>query len=105
MCACQAMILMEHNLTQRVTLGEIAQEIDTSLGNLERKFVSAHGVSPTTYFRDLRIRHAQWMLDHTQKQIGQIADQCGFVDAAHFCRCFKAVFGTTPSTYQSRMGG
>jgi AraC family transcriptional regulator, positive regulator of tynA and feaB len=37
--------------------------------------------------------------------IAELASQCGFADAAHATRSFKAVFGTTPREYRSSIGG
>lgn len=48
------------------------------------------------------MRHALEDADQNTTSISEIAFACGFSDAAHFSRRFKARFGCSPSDYGSR---
>jgi AraC-like DNA-binding protein len=49
-----------------------------------------------------RLAAARAALDNPfdQRTITAIAHDCGFLDTAHFTRCFRAAFSLTPSEYR-----
>jgi transcriptional regulator GlxA family with amidase domain len=52
---------------------------------------------------ELRLQKARTMLAderYDRLKIGEIAQACGFADAAYFNRCFRRRFGTTPTQYR-----
>jgi AraC-like DNA-binding protein len=51
----------------------------------------------STDFRELRLRHADWLVRNTRRPLTDIAVECGFADASHFSRCYRAQFGCPPS--------
>ncbi|EHL87413.1 HTH-type transcriptional activator rhaR [Klebsiella sp. 4_1_44FAA] len=48
------------------------------------------------YLRQLRICHAQYLLQHTERLIGDIAMQCGFEDSNYFSVVFSREIGMSP---------
>jgi AraC-like DNA-binding protein len=53
---------------------------------------------------EIRLTHAAVMLGnpgYTGYSIGDVAFQCGFADASHFARRFKARFGLAPAEYRA----
>ncbi len=78
----------------------IADKMFMSTSNLNRKIKSITDLSTTGYILNLRLNRAKKLLTGTQKQIGEIAMECGFSDFAYFSRTFKKEFGITPSQYQ-----
>lgn len=81
----------------------IADKMFVSPSHLNRKIKSITELSTTGYILNIRLNRAKKMLITTQKQIGEVALDCGFNDFAYFSRAFKKEFGVTPSHYQ-RMG-
>ena len=53
------------------------------------------------YILHVRLENAAGLLENTATPCEDIAALCGFCDAAHFSRCFKKYFGTSPSEYRS----
>jgi AraC-like DNA-binding protein len=85
--------------TCNVTAGEIAQAHGISLRYLHAIY-SANGTSCGRELIRVRLERAQrLLLDPTMpgRLIDDIAWQCGFSDASHFRRRFRALFGVSPS--------
>ena len=85
----------EHR-TQPVTLEQAAEAVSVSGRHLERVFAQVCGVSPMSYFTDLRLNHAALLLRSTAKPVSQIAEESGFGDPAYFTRAFRKKYGVSP---------
>lgn len=81
----------------------IADRMYISASHLNRKIKAITDFSTSGYILNIRLNRAKKLLITTQKQIGEVAMDCGFNDFAYFSRTFKKEFGITPSQYQ-RMG-
>ncbi|QUD88331.1 GlxA family transcriptional regulator [Phenylobacterium montanum] len=93
----RALLMMEQHLTNPMPITEIADRLRLSTRHLERLFRDAVGVRPAIFYRELRLRYARWLLDHTDRSVTDIALEAGFADCAHFSRQFKAMAGVSPS--------
>jgi len=67
-----------------------------------RLFKAAYGIPPKQYILDLRIRHAQLLLNEANQTVTEIAEACGFSSVYHFCRTFKSITGETPTEYRKK---
>lgn len=68
-----------------------------------RSFMEHMGVPPTQYVLQTRIRISAHLLAMSQCSLEDIAEQCGFPNAAYFSRTFKKVTGDAPSEFRKRM--
>ena len=93
----RAMLLMEQHVTEPLPIADIASRLKLSTRQLERLFQTVVAMSPTAFYRTLRLRYARWLLDNTTRLVTDIAVDAGFSDCAHFSRQFKAMHGFTPS--------
>ena len=92
---------MEENLKNSdLTIDDIAQAVAVSRTSLHRKMKQMMGTSPMEFLREARIRKAAKMLTATEKNVSEIAYQCGFSDPKYFSKCFKNVYGQTPTDYK-----
>ncbi len=98
----RALLLMEQHLTDPLPIADIAARLELSTRQLERLFQGVIGLRPGVYYRELRLRYAQWLLHNTTRSITDIALEAGFADCAHFSRHFKALHGATPSDARAR---
>jgi transcriptional regulator GlxA family with amidase domain len=98
----KALLVMEEHLATPVPIETVATTVALSTRQLERRFKAALGLRPAAAYRRLRLRYAQWLLDHTTRSLTEIAVEAGFADAAHFSRAFKTAYGSTPSTERRR---
>ena len=98
----QAVSLMEQSLSRPYTVRELVQRLGTSERELYRAFRKHGGVTPGAVGRRVRLAHGHWLLANTTRTVTHIAAECGFSDAAHFCRLFKGAYGETPNRFRSR---
>ncbi|ORM72297.1 AraC family transcriptional regulator [Pantoea wallisii] len=93
-----AVDIIAQHMGEVIAVEQLAQRLNTSRRNIERKFQDELGISPQRFARDLRLRYGLWLLLYTTKSVTEIGERCGFSDAAHFSRHFRDAFGYTPSS-------
>jgi len=92
----QVVVLMEKNLSPPLEIAVIARLVGSSTRQLERAFVAETGLSPSGFYRTLRLKYGRWLLTTSDTPVSEIALECGFSDASHFIRHFQAQFGMPP---------
>ena len=95
-----AIEFMKKNLSQKLTIEMIAQELHISESTFKRYFHEITDVTPMEYLINLRIQQSKKMIRTTNKSITFIAYECGFYDSSHFLRLFKKFEGITHSEYK-----
>ena len=99
----KAVYLMEQSFGGvSISLEDIARETNTGVRQLERLFKIHVGKSPLSYFREIRIKYAHWLLTNTNRSVTDISCECGFSDSSHFNRHFKRQFGESPNTIRKK---
>lgn len=61
----------------------------------------ATGMPAHRYLIRIRLMHAAFLLENSDRSLGEIAAACGFCDLAYFSNCFKKQFGVRPSAYKN----
>jgi transcriptional regulator GlxA family with amidase domain len=92
----QVVLLMEKNLSPPLEIAVLARLVDTSTRQIERAFLAETGVTPSDYYRTLRLKYARWLLTTSDTPVNDIAFECGFADSSHFIRHFRAEYGMAP---------
>lgn len=92
----EAVMLMEKHMAEPLAIEAIAHLVGTSKRQLERLFVAEIDSTPAQFYRQVRLRFGRWLLVSSDRQIGEIAFECGFADAPHFIRYFQSMFGMSP---------
>ncbi|WP_234278038.1 GlxA family transcriptional regulator [Billgrantia desiderata] len=98
-----AVLTMEQSLNTRLDSQALAKRINLSPRQLDRLFQQEMGTTPMRYFKTMRLRYAEWLLQHTDSSIAEIAAECGFSDASHLARDFQAHYTCSPK--RSRLKG
>ena len=91
----QALELLREARTVRV--GQIASILNLSESRFRHLFKQELGVSPTHYFKIVRLGQARELLTNSFLTIKEVAARVGVNDVSHFVRDYKALFGQTPS--------
>ncbi|WP_246249098.1 helix-turn-helix domain-containing protein [Chelativorans alearense] len=86
----KALIRMQHNIGNPETVGKLAQGLGIGRRQLERKFQSDLGLSPSRAELRLRLDAARRMLETTVRTVTQVAHATGFCDASHLINTFRA---------------
>lgn len=87
-----------------LSVARIAAELNISASHLTRALKTS-GLSPMRYAWSLRLEHAALMLTHAAEnnlQAKEVAYRCGFANATHFSRAFKAKYGMSPRAFMDR---
>ena len=97
----EAIALIEGNISEPLTIPEIAVEIGLSQRQLERQFNKAVGCSIVQFGLLVRLQHARVLLISTDLGVREIATASGFNSLSHFAFAFKKCFGRRPSEYRN----
>lgn len=81
------------------TMGEM---LGMSRVMLYRKITAIFGMSPSDLLRDFRLRKAVVLLADRGRNVSEAAYAAGFSSPAYFAKCFKSLYGTTPTEYMRR---
>ncbi len=97
-----AMSLLEKNFPRNTSNRELAHLTKMNPNALTRLFKVHTGVSLQEYFKNLRMSRAGDLLLHSDKTIGEIAVETGYVDRFQFSKAFKKARGFSPGQYRIR---
>jgi AraC family transcriptional regulator len=95
----QSIDYIERNLTNKITLRDIAASANLSVSHLYRVFPALTGHTVGQYIRKRRLSEAAGQLKGFESTIG-IALEYQFETQEGFIRSFKALFGVTPGEYR-----
>lgn len=93
---------MQDNLTQTISLDELAQRFALSKRTLMRRFKVAVGDTPVNYLQRLRVEEAKRLLETTPAPIEDIVARVGYGDVSTFRRLFAQLTQLTPKAYRQR---
>ncbi len=98
-----ALAYIEENYTRKLTLGEVAEKTYVSQWHLSKLLNRHAGQSFSDILNHVRIEHAKELLRDPSLRIGEISEQVGFLDLAHFSRVFKKQEGVTANEYRNKI--
>jgi AraC family transcriptional regulator len=87
-------------LARPLTQRELASAAGVSASSLSRLFRRDFGVGPVAAIELIRLGRAEPLLWMSNLTMAAVATQCGFADAYHFSRRFRAVYGISPSAFR-----
>lgn len=87
---------MEANLSEPLSLIEIADQVDLSRRQIERLFRTEMGRSPARYYLEIRLDRARHLLLQSSMPVVEVAVACGFVSASHFSKCYRELYSRSP---------
>jgi AraC family carnitine catabolism transcriptional activator len=93
----EAVRIMEQTLEEPLSVPELAGRLGISQRQMERDFRIVYGVSPSRFYRQLRLNLAHRLLQQTDLSVTEVAVTAGFVSSEHFSRAYRAQFGVPPS--------
>lgn len=96
---------IERNYAKPIELADLAEINGVSGEHLCRIFKSYTGMRPFEYIKNLRIQRAkEYLYEHKDMKISEIARITGFQNESYFCMVFKNNVGVTPSEYRKLYG-
>ncbi|OGV67264.1 MAG: hypothetical protein A2283_04970 [Lentisphaerae bacterium RIFOXYA12_FULL_48_11] len=95
---------VSENYARNISLRTIAKVVGLSpcrTAHLVKEFT---GKTVLQVIQQVRIRHAQQLLERTSKSCTEVAYDVGFQDQSYFIKHFKRLTGTTPARYRRFRG-
>lgn len=96
----QALQWIEQHFAQPDVLEHLYQENDLTCNYLRQLFREIMHCSPGEYVKQLRMRHARFLLHTTDLQHKRIAAEVGYSDALYFSRIYRQFWGHSPREEQ-----
>jgi AraC-like DNA-binding protein len=92
--------IMQNNFTFNLSLTDYANLACKSVPTFKREFKRIFNDTPAKWVTKKRLLMASELLENTNLSIGEITNQCGFENQAHFSRLFKEKTGKSPLQFR-----
>lgn len=96
-----ALAYIEEHYTEKMKLSDVAEHTYVSQWHLSKLLNRQTGKSFSDILNKIRIDKAKELLKNPSLRIGDIAEEVGFSDMAHFSRVFKKVEGISANEYRN----
>jgi AraC family transcriptional regulator len=96
----RAIELMHARYGESLSVSQLARAVHRSESHSSRLFKVETGLSPVEFLIRVRIEKARHLLSHTDRNVSEIALQCGFASCAHLSATFRRVVGVSPVRYR-----
>ncbi|GHE32157.1 helix-turn-helix domain-containing protein [Sphingobacterium griseoflavum] len=97
------MKFIEQNKNRSLSNQEFANMVNMAPNSFARLFKNCTGVTIQQYLAKKKIEKALDLIHHSDKNIDEIAHECGFADRFHFSKCFKKSMQVNPSYYKKNL--
>lgn len=92
------------NLDKQIRTEELANELATSVRQLQRVFKQEFNTTPKIFVITIKIELAAHMLLDPANNISEVAYALGFSDPSYFSKVFKKYYSLSPTEYQAGSG-
>ncbi len=96
-----AVSYMKTHYREHLTLSDVAEHVYVSQWHLSKLLNRYEEQSFSEILNAIRINQAKELLKDPSLRIGDIAEQVGFLDMAHFSRAFKRYAGISANEYRN----
>lgn len=93
---------IEHNVSQKITVDQLAGLFLLSRRNFERRFKKATANTPVEYVQRVKIEAAKKSLESGRENINEVMYAVGYSDSKAFRTTFKKITGLSPLDYKRR---
>lgn len=100
-----ALKYIEENYREKLKLSDVADHAYVSQWHLSKLLNRQTGQSFSDILNNIRIEKAKVLLKEPSLRIGNIAEEVGFLDIAHFSRVFKKLTGISANEYRNKIIG
>lgn len=93
---------IQHHLHERVTVADIADELEMNASYLSTLFARETGLSVSEYIRRQKLSAAKHLLRYKEYSCTEIAEYLGFSGESHFSALFTKQEGVSPKEYRKQ---
>lgn len=94
--------ISEHLDEPDLTVDRLVIEAGISRSALFKKIKTLIGISPMELIKNIRLKKAAELIKEGSDNFTQIAYKTGFNDSQYFSKCFKQIYGVTPTEYKQK---
>lgn len=98
-----AIAYIEGHYKEKLKLSDVADQVYVSQWHLSKLLNRYMGQNFSEILNSVRINKAKELLKDPALRIGDIADEVGFLDLAHFSRVFKKLVGISANEYRNQL--
>ncbi|MEX2607717.1 MAG: AraC family transcriptional regulator [Kiritimatiellia bacterium] len=98
----EVMEIMDRQLHTRLSIEDLAAQVDVSASHLFAEFKAATAKSPHQYLIQQRMSAARHRLVTTLDPVKAIAYDIGYTNTENFCRSFKRATGLTAASFRKK---
>lgn len=95
---------IDKNIANDLSNEQLSKVTNLATNSFARLFRQSMQCSVQKFIQQRRIEHAIMTLHHSNKEIEDIALECGFYDRHHFSKVFKSQTGIPPAKYRLKIG-
>ncbi|MCK1621079.1 helix-turn-helix transcriptional regulator [Bradyrhizobium sp. 159] len=96
---------LESDLGGKLSLQEIAAELDLSISHFSRAFRASTGLPPHQWLLRQRVSTAKQLMTVRDLSLAEIAISAGFANQSHFTRVFSSIVGVSPGAWRREAQG
>lgn len=100
-----ALKYIEEHYNEKLKLSDVADKVFVSQWHLSKLLNRQTGQNFSEILNGVRIEKAKQLLENPALRIGDISDEIGFLDMAHFSRVFKKQVGISANEYRNKILG
>lgn len=98
------MDFMEKNMdNNHLTVEDLVKEMALGRTVFFNKLKSLTGLAPVEFIRETRIKRAAQLIESGQYTVTEVTFMVGMNDVRYFSKCFKAVYGMTPTDLKRKV--
>lgn len=98
-----ALKYIEEHYNEKLKLSDVAEKVFVSQWHLSKLLNRQTGQNFSEILNGIRIEKAKLLLKNPALRIGDISDEIGFLDMAHFSRVFKKQVGISANEYRNKV--
>lgn len=98
----KAQEFIEKNISDRISVEELATRFAIGKRNFERRFKKATNNTPVEYMQRVKIEAAKKFLEISSKNINEVMYDVGYTDTKAFRTVFKKITGLSPIDYRNK---
>lgn len=92
---------VEENITNNLTLNELAFLCHTSISTFKRRFIKLYNSTPSKYFLQRKMEIAASLLLQNENP-GEVFYKVGYESHSSFSQSFKQIYGISPKQFQQQ---
>lgn len=98
----QAQEYIEKNVTEKISVEELAFKYAIGRRHFERRFKKATNNTPVEYIQRVKIEAAKKQLENSRKNVNEVMYDVGYSDTKAFRTIFRKITGLSPIEYRNK---